>query len=64
VSVPSTAVTIVFFSVTVLGFVKLLRLLLVVAALLKGQDADARREAQAAAEVRGNGQGGQQDQSA
>lgn len=63
VSVPSRAGTIVFFAVTVLAFVKLLRLLLVVAALLKGQDADARREAQGAPEVRGPGSG-QQGQSA
>ena len=62
-SVPSTSGAIVFLSATMLGFVKLLRLLLVVAALLKGQDADARREAQAAPEVRGAG-AGQQGQSA
>ena len=43
VSVPNPAGTIVFFVASLLGFVKLLRLLLVVASLLKGQDADARR---------------------
>lgn len=63
VTVPSTAGTIVFLGVTVLAFVKLLRLLLVVAALLKGQDADARREARTAPEVRGPGSG-EQGQSA
>lgn len=63
VSVPSTAGTVVFFAVSVLAFVKLLRMLLVVASLLKGQDADARREARAAPEVHRPGSG-QQGQSA
>ncbi|GAA1280929.1 hypothetical protein GCM10009609_51140 [Pseudonocardia aurantiaca] len=61
VSVPNPAGTIVFFVVSLLAFVKLLRMLLVVASLLKGQDADARREDRPTPQVRGQGQ---QDQSA
>jgi small-conductance mechanosensitive channel len=61
VSVPSKVGTVVFLTATLVGSVKLLRLLLVVAALLKGQDMDAQRDARAAPEVRGAppGRGGQ-----
>lgn len=66
VSVPHPAGAIVFFTVTLLGFVKLLRLLLVVGSLLKGQDDDAQREERTTPEVRRSGQAGsgQQGQSA
>ncbi|MGH4011213.1 MAG: hypothetical protein ACRDTH_24150 [Pseudonocardiaceae bacterium] len=59
VSVPNPAGAIVFFVASLAGFMKLMRLLGVVAALLKGQDEDARREARPTPQVRG-----QRDQSA
>lgn len=59
ISVPDPAGAIIFFIATLLGFVKLMRLLLVVGSLLKGQDADARREERPIPQVRGQGQQGQ-----
>jgi hypothetical protein len=58
VSVPHPTGAIVFFVASLLGFVKLLRLLLVVGSLLKGQDADARREERTTPQVRGQVQHG------
>lgn len=52
VSVPNPAGTIVFFSAVTIGTVKLLRVLLVVAALLSGQRQDTRRSMRPIARVR------------
>lgn len=52
VSVPNPAGTIVFFSAVMIGTVKLLRVLAVVAALLSGQKRDTRRSIRPIARVR------------
>ncbi|MBN9113667.1 MAG: hypothetical protein J0I34_33450 [Pseudonocardia sp.] len=62
VSVPHKAGAIVFLSAAVIAVVKLVRLLLVVGSLLKGQVDDARRDERITPQVRGSHQGDQQGQ--